>query len=110
MKQAEWLNCPLGGKRKVTSLAACQHYVVYVDNYKSVYYQSTESSFEARDWLFIDVPASQIAVTNSGQQLWRLYRGTAYQGSIVNVHCPVAQHWATVESYVSSIGIVQLVR
>jgi hypothetical protein len=99
----------LDAKRKVTSISASRHYVVIVYGHKSVYYQSTESSFQSRDWLPIETPASQIAVSNSGQQLWRLYKGTAYQGLIVNPHCPVAQHWTVLDSYISSIGIVQLV-
>jgi hypothetical protein len=105
----DWLICPLDAKRKVTSVSASRHYVVIVYGHKSVYYQSTESSFQARDWLPIETPASQIAVSSSGQQLWRLYKGTAYQGLIVNPHCPVAQHWTVFDSYISSIGIVQLV-
>lgn len=101
--------CPLDSKRKVTSVAASRHYVVIVYGNKSLYYQSTESTFQARDWLPIATPASQIAVSTSGQQLWRLYKGTAYQGFIVNPHCPVAQHWNALDSYIASIGIVQLV-
>lgn len=93
----------------MTSISASRHYVVIVYGHKSVYYQSTESSFQSRDWLPIETPASQIAVSISGQQLWRLYKGTAYQGLIVNPHCPVAQHWTVLDSYISSIGIVQLV-
>lgn len=96
-------------KRKVSSVTACRHYVVVIYSQKYVYYQSTESTFEARDWLPIATPANQIAVSNSGQQLWRLYKGTAYQGVFVNPHCPVAQHWTVLDSYISSIGIVQLV-
>lgn len=106
---SEWIICPIDAKRKVTSVSASQHYVVIVYSHKYVYYQSTESSFQARDWLPIETPASQIAVSSSGQQLWRLYKGTAYQGLIVNPHCPVAQHWNALDSYISSIGIVQLV-
>ena len=105
----EWLICPLDAKRKVTSVSASRHYVVIVYGQKSVYYQSTESSFQARDWLPLETPASQIAVSNSGLQLWRLYKGTVYQGLFVNPRIPVAQHWTVLDSYISSIGIVQLV-
>lgn len=99
----------MDAKKKVTSVAACRQYVVVIYSQKDVYYQSTESTFEARDWLPISTPASQIAVSSSGQQLWRLYKGRVYQGLFVNPHCPVAQHWTALDSYISSIGIVQLV-
>ncbi len=102
-----WRVCPLDTKRKVTSLAAGKSYVVIIDSEKSVYYQAKESSFQARDWLPVDSPASQVVV--AGTKLWRIYKNRVYQGSSVNPHCPFAEQWTVLESGVSFLAVSQLV-
>lgn len=102
-----WLICPLDAKRKLTSISCCRHYVAAIDGHKFVYYQSTESSFQARDWLPIDTPASQ--VVSAGPKLWRIFKNVAYQGVCANTYGPFAESWTTVESSVSSLSVVQLV-
>lgn len=106
---SEWLICHLDAEREVVSVAASDHYVVIIYGHKSVFYQSTESNFQAMNWLPIKTPASQIAVSSSGHHLWRLYEGTAYQGVNVSSYHPKTKEWTAVDKEVSSIGIVQMV-
>ena len=107
--QARWMICPLAGTQKLTSLGVCRSYLVAVDGNSCVFYQSTESTLRWRNWLPVDVAANHICLSYSAKQLWRLLKGTVYQGVDANANCPVAQRWNSVDSGVASIGIVQLV-
>ena len=111
MTDSKWLSCSLPGTQRVTHMAACRSYIVVVDGQKSVYYQLIDSScHQSGVWIHVDVVAHQMCVSYCGRHLWRLYKGTVYQGLGVSLMCPSARSWDVVASNIASIGLVRLVR
>jgi hypothetical protein len=96
-----WMQYSVPGT--IVNLSVCKYYVCCVDGKDVVYYSALNGL--SLKWLKVDYKAKQVAISQNGALVWRLYKGTAYALENPSIKGPFGGGWQAVAENVQWISV-----